>query len=141
MREKIFWDTWAFISLADKGNLHHQQAKTLSKALQSQHTMMVTTQAVLTEVGNAFSKRQIRHLAIRQIEGVRTMLKQELAQIVMVNTALWERAWELYHARPDKDWGHTDCISFVVMQELGISKAFTGDKHFEQAGFTRLVQV
>jgi predicted nucleic acid-binding protein len=46
----------------------------------------------------------------------------------------------LYDARPDKKWTLTDCISFVVMQERGITEALTGDQHFEQAGFTALLK-
>lgn len=38
--------------------------------------------------------------------------------------------------RPDKDWSLTDCISFLVMKDFGLTDAFTADHHFEQAGFT-----
>ncbi len=34
----------------------------------------------------------------------------------------------------------TDCISFIVMQEHGLTEALTGDKHFEQAGFRALLK-
>ena len=34
----------------------------------------------------------------------------------------------------------TDCISFVVMAEHGITDALTGDHHFEQAGFRALLK-
>ena len=45
----------------------------------------------------------------------------------------------LYEKRLDKDWGLTDCISFVVIQREEIIEAFTSDKHFEQAGFVGLL--
>lgn len=32
----------------------------------------------------------------------------------------------------------TDCSSFQVMHALGITEAFTFDKHFYQAGFSRV---
>jgi predicted nucleic acid-binding protein len=32
-----------------------------------------------------------------------------------------------------------DCASFIVMQERGITEAFTSDRDFEQAGFKRLL--
>jgi predicted nucleic acid-binding protein len=63
-----------------------------------------------------------------------------LATVVHVDTALWERGWALFVARPDKDWGLTDCISFVVMQDRRIMQAFTSDHHFVQAGFKRLME-
>jgi predicted nucleic acid-binding protein len=45
----------------------------------------------------------------------------------------------MYARRPDKHWSMTDCISFVVMEEMGLAEALTADRHFEQAGFTVLL--
>ena len=42
-------------------------------------------------------------------------------------------------ARPDKAWGLTDCVSFVVMQQTNITDALTTDDHFRQAGFRVLL--
>lgn len=53
--------------------------------------------------------------------------------------ALLEEGISLYAARPDKDWSVTDCISFVVMRDEGMTHALTGDRHFEQAGFKALL--
>ena len=39
------------------------------------------------------------------------------------------------------EWSLTDCISFIVMQERNISEALTTDRHFEQAGFIRLLHI
>ena len=52
-----------------------------------------------------------------------------------VEPALWEGGWELYRNRPDKAWSLTDCISFLVMQQGGLTDALTADEHFRQAGF------
>jgi len=46
----------------------------------------------------------------------------------------------LYRNYSDKEWGLTDCISFVVMKEQGIKEALTTDKHFAQAGFRVLLE-
>lgn len=58
---------------------------------------------------------------------------------ISVSTELFDRAVALYAARMDKEWGITDCISFVVMQERGLTAALTTDAHFEQAGFRALL--
>jgi hypothetical protein len=60
-------------------------------------------------------------------------------EIVHITEDLNEKGWALYRGRPDKDWGVIDCISFILMQERGITEALTGDHHFEQAGFIKLL--
>jgi len=62
------------------------------------------------------------------------------AEIVGPGGDIWRRGIDLYSRRPDKDWSLTDCISFVVMADRGISEALTGDHHFEQAGFVALLK-
>ena len=54
--------------------------------------------------------------------------------------ALYERGWQLYRDRPDKSWSLTDCISFVVMNDMNLRDALTGDKHFEQAGYVAILK-
>ena len=61
-------------------------------------------------------------------------------EIVPASPELFYRGIELFRVRPDKDWSLTDCISFVVMTDRGLSEALTGDKHFEQAGFKALLK-
>ena len=53
----------------------------------------------------------------------------------------FEQALHLFAALLDKEWGLTDCISFVVMHAHNLSQVLTTDHHFEQAGFVnRLVK-
>jgi uncharacterized protein len=59
--------------------------------------------------------------------------------VVPLDDELLTRGIELYRARPDKDWSLTDCISFEVMTDLGLTDAVTGDHHFKQAGFNLLL--
>src|SRR6266851_7667037 len=50
------------------------------------------------------------------------------------------RYLRLHAQRLDKEWSLTDCISFVVMERRGISRALAHDQHFEQAGFEALLR-
>lgn len=45
-----------------------------------------------------------------------------------------------YREPPDKEWGLTDRVSFVVMQAREIADALTTDEHFQQAGFRALLR-
>ena len=59
--------------------------------------------------------------------------------IVPFTDPLFEQGMNLYQQRPDKEWGLTDCISFAAMTQEQLTTAFTSDRHFEQAGFAKLL--
>lgn len=139
MPETIFWDTAAFIALGNADDELHTAAVTSSSQLAHAGARILTTEAVLTEVANTFSKATWRSVARHLIESVRESAAMQMATVVHVDAALWQRGWDFFLARPDKDWGLTDCFSFVVMQDHGVTRAFTSDRHFEQAGFERLL--
>jgi predicted nucleic acid-binding protein len=40
----------------------------------------------------------------------------------------------------DKQWSLVDATSFLIMSSLEITSALTNDRHFEQAGFMRLLK-
>ncbi len=97
----------------------------------------MTTRAVLLEIGNALSKQRYRHAAIRLLDALEADLRVE---IIPLSEQLYTRALQLYCERPDKEWGLTDCISFLIMQDLGLTEALTTDEHFQQAGFRVLLR-
>ena len=140
MPEIVFWDTAAFVALGNTRDDLHQAAISVSQDLAQAQAHVLTTDAVLTEVANIFSKVTLRPIAWQLIAAMQESVGLEAATIVYVDADLWQRGWQLYRARSDKDWGLTDCISFVVMEDFSIQRAFTYDHHFEQAGFVRLLK-
>ena len=60
-------------------------------------------------------------------------------EIVPLTRDLYARAFVLFRGRLDKEWGLTDCVSFVVMHDRGLTQALTPDAHFKQAGFQTLL--
>ena len=105
--------------------------------LSEKDTKLFTTEMVLFELANALSASEFRAEVIILIDELRTLPN---VVIVWASSKLFENAWLLYRERPDKEWSLTDCASFVLMKERGINLAFTSDKHFEQAGFVRLLE-
>lgn len=69
------------------------------------------------------------------IEFVDKLQKSPSVEVARITDEIYRSAWELYKQRKDKNWGITDCTSFEVMRNFNIKKAFTNDKHFEQAGY------
>jgi uncharacterized protein len=69
---------------------------------------------------------------------LRAVRADPLFDVVAYDPAVYRAGFDLFAARADKAWSLTDCISFAVMTQRGLSEALTADHHFEQAGFRAL---
>lgn len=133
---QIFVDTAALVALGNKQDDWHDQAVAVSRQLTLAGCRFVTTDAVLLEVGNTFSRAPFKTVALRLIETAR---RSPRWQCLPVDGPLLDRGLGLFHQRSDKDWSLTDCISILVATDLGIGQAFTTDHHFAQAGLEILL--
>jgi uncharacterized protein len=134
---EVFLDTAFAIALSNTSDLLHEQATLLSYQLEREQTKIITTQAVLIEIGNALAKLKYRMV------GVNLLIALEYdpnVEIISLLEELYIRSLTLYQERTDKEWGLTDCISFIVMQDRQLIDALTSDRHFQQAGFRALLQ-
>ena len=130
----IFADTFYFLAILNPNDSAHALARSVAGELTGP---ILTTEWVLTEVVDAMSARRVRQLFLRLLENLRA---DSNCTIIPATATLFGEGVKLYARRPDQEWSLTDCISFVVMQRLGISRALTGDRHFEQAGFQALLE-
>lgn len=137
MTDSYFLDTSFAIALISPRDLFHEKALELAKQIEKAKIHLVTTRAVVIEIGNALSKEAVRKSAIELID---SMEADETLLIVQVSEEIYDEAFKLFRSRLDKEWGLTDCISFVVMNQRGITKALTADQHFQQAGFIVLMK-
>ena len=71
------------------------------------------------------------------IDFSKKLRRSEVVTIAQVSREIEEKALDLFEMYDDKDFSFTDCVSFVVMQEMGIKEAFAFDHHFNQIGFVR----
>jgi uncharacterized protein len=134
---EVFLDTSFAIALSSQTDRNHLQAVELASQLELHKTHLVTTQAILLEIGNALSKQRYRIAAIQLLESLET---DRNVEIVLLTNDLYRQAFNLFKQRQDKEWGLVDCISFIVMQGRGITDALTADAHFQQAGFRALLR-
>ena len=139
MLEMVFWDTAACVALGNRDDELHAAAIAASQELARADARILTTDAVLTEVANTFSRATLRPLAHQVIEAFQASVRVRVAQLVHVDAGLWLRGWQFFLDRPDKNWSLTDCISFLVMEDRKVRRAFTSDHHFIQAGFDKLM--
>ena len=136
-RDKIFLDASYAIALSVSNDPNHERALVLADELESHFTRLITTRAVILEIGNALSRQRYRNAAI---ELIRSLEEDPKVEIIELTKTLCRAGVQLYRERQDKEWGITDCISFVVMTERGLVSALTADDHFRQAGFRALLK-
>jgi hypothetical protein len=84
------------------------------------------------ELADALSAPAARTVVVGFLQAVRS---DALFEVIGFDPAVYQAGFDLFAARPDKEWALTDCISFAVMTERRLSEALTADHHFEQAGF------
>ena len=137
MKAEVFLDTAYALALSSPKDLFHQQATHLADEIEAAGVRLVTTRAIMLEIGNAFSRRRRRQAGIGLLEALEA---DSGVEIVALSEQLYRRAWQLFRERPDKEWGLTDCVSFVVMQDRSLTEALTTDEHFRQAGFQVLMR-
>jgi hypothetical protein len=133
MRER-FADSFLFLAILNRQDQKHAAAL---NAMNSSRDPLVTSAWVLTELADGLCAVKSRVFFI----DLETRLRSDSrVTIIQPDQALYEAGLELYRQRVDKSWSLTDCISFVIMRQRGIAEAFTGDHHFEQAGFVALLK-
>ena len=123
-----------FLAVLNPRDAAHSAAMRLATA---EAGPIITTAWVLTEVADAMAAPSNRPLFLKLIPGFRALGSVE---VIRPDADLFDRGLDLYARRPDKAWSLTDCISFVVMADRGLTEALTGDHHFEQAGFRALLK-
>ncbi len=136
MGPTVFLDTGYAIALLSPRDRYNAVAKHLGADLNSGDHNVVTTDAVILEIGAALARVAYRGAAAMFIDGLRA---DPNVEIVALDRTLFESAYRLFKERPDKDWSLTDCVSFVVIRERGISEALTADQHFVQAEIKALL--
>ena len=135
--DRVFLDSVYLIALEVENDQHHEEAsKHWTTLFERPHTL-VTTSYVLDEIVTFLNSRRQHAKAIRLGDN---LLTASNIQLIHVDENLFSDGWSYFKQYADKTFSLTDCISFVLMKRLGIAEALTFDKHFEQAGFSRLPQ-
>jgi uncharacterized protein len=134
----VFLDTNGWLALLNSADALHFAAKSCWSDLVKGGSAFFLTDWIVAETGNGLARSRARG---RFIEAVELIQSSSTARLLTVTPALFDGALRLYRDRSDKTWGLVDCASILVMQEMGVTEAFTNDRHFEQAGFKCLLPI
>ena len=132
----VFVDTGFWIARFIPTDTLHERATDVAAALGP--VRLLTSEMVLSEFLAALSATALRSSAV---SAVRKIMVNPNVEVVPQTSIQFRDAFDLYAERADKDWSLTDCASFKLMKERGVSEALAHDHHFEQAGFKALLRL
>jgi uncharacterized protein len=124
----IFVDTSAWYAYVDATDENHRKA---SDWYVKNAQDLFTTDYVVDEVLTLLRSRDENDRAIEL--GLR-LFTSEFATLVYLTQQQIERAWFIFRKFADKEWSFTVCTSKIVIEDLGITTAFTFDHHFRPFG-------
>jgi predicted nucleic acid-binding protein len=127
----IFVDTSAFFALAETREANHQSAQDILSEATGRRTPPFTSNYIIAETHALLLTRLGRDRAARfllSMDGTRV-------SIVQAGVEQEAAAREIIYRYADRSFSLTDAISFVLMEQLGITTAFTFDSDFRQYGF------
>jgi predicted nucleic acid-binding protein len=130
----ILVDSGYLIALAKPKDELHPRAAAWSARI---HEPLLVSEYVLWEAVNYLSLLRDRNKAHPLVEQI---MHSVPFVFVPASAELRDAGLQLHRDRPDKEWSLTDCISFRLMTERGVTRALAYDIHFEQAGFEALLR-
>jgi len=133
--ERFLLDATFIAGYLNSKDQHHARALTCMLRVRAASEVAIT-EAVLIEIGNLLHPTQHR---LRAADFIESCYSTANITVVSVDRSLLTRATRFYRQPVGKAWGLTDCISFLVMNDRGLTISVTADRDFQQAGFRALM--
>ncbi len=125
-------DTSGLIALSDEKDRNHAKAKGYLKEQVQKGARFVLGKNILAEYIDGVTKRIGKEKAIEELDSI---LNSKLLVIESPSEVEWNKAINYFRKYDDKQIDLTDCLSFTIMERLGLKFAFTFDNDFKVHGF------
>ena len=126
----IFVDTGAWFAIAVSNDPDHEAA---TKWLEGNREPRITTDYVMAETATLVRIRDKTPRGHRLAVRIATsLLRQQAAVLEKVTERDLTQALSVFRKYSDHTFSFVDCVSFVVMERLGIGQAFAFDGHFDE---------
>ena len=126
-------DTSGLLCCLDSSEKRHQAAV----RLYSEASRRLTHNYVLAVF---FSNTPVHRVIYKpSLQFVTQLANDADIEMVWVDRELHDAGLKLLQAQSDKAYSLCDAVSMALMKREGIMQALTTDRHFEQAGFDRLL--
>lgn len=135
MAEHVFVDTSFLLALVNSQDENHAPASQIRASIFNQvpKASLIFTDFIFDETMTVMKCRGVPMDIIGRTGDM--LLNSKYISMIMISEPTFRAAWSMMKQRADKGWSFTDCTSFSVMEELGISRHLSFDAHFDQAGF------
>jgi hypothetical protein len=123
---KVFIDTGAFCSIADKRDQWHQRSSDQLRSLVMNKAMFYTSNFILSETYTLIRVR------VGYANAIKFMDEFEFSgiKVLHVSQDVEDRAKAIFKKYQDKTFSFVDCTSFALIDASDIDHAFTFDSHF-----------
>jgi len=132
MKTKIFVDTNAFVALFDKADQYHRKAADYFGSLDFDLTELHTSNYIVDETITRIRIQDGHSAAVKFGEH---FFASRLFRVHYLVPEVENGAFKLFRKYADKKLSFTDCVSFALMKNAGITRSFTFDNDFAKAGF------
>ena len=129
----VFVDTSALYALLDRDDTQHQKAKSAFSGLLKKEELVTHSYVIVEAV--ALTQRRLGSDAVRALVDE---LLPAIGTTIWVDEAAHRASMSALLAASPTDVSLVDQVSFHVMRELGVSRAFAFDDDFRAAGFSTL---
>ncbi|AKV70987.1 MULTISPECIES: type II toxin-antitoxin system VapC family toxin [Microcystis] len=123
----LFADTFYWVALVRAKDQWHRQVRAFSRLIQDYS--LITTDLVLVEYLNFFAKFD-QPMKQGVVNFYRQIQTSPNLQIISLDSYLIQSGVELYANRLDKGYSLTDCVSMIVMKQMGIYEILTMTRSF-----------
>jgi uncharacterized protein len=127
---QVFVDTSALYALLVRSDDRHGEARRAFARLMSDEAVLVTSSYVLGETYALLGRR----IGLGAVAAFRDAIAP-LLDVAWVDAGTHEGAVDDLLDRDSRELSLVDLVSFAVMRERGIDRAFAFDQHFEADGF------
>lgn len=128
----IYIDTGAFLARYAARDQYHHDAHSAWRRLANLPWKCYTSNFVLDETFSLLARRTSYEFAVTR---ARELLVSSRLTILRPNQEDELKALDLFAKFADQRVSFTDCVSFALMRRHRMSRVFSFDRHFRDAGF------
>jgi len=137
MANNMFLDSSGLFAFLAKNDDKHKKASIIIRKSVKNGVHLITTDYILDETATLLKARGFMHIVPNLFDGI---MSSKACRIEWMDQDIFNMTKAMFLRYKDKSWAFTDCFSFIIMKNLGITDALTKDSHFLEAGFTPLLK-